>query len=315
MPLDQTASPDPATVTAPDVATAHPGTERRALLRNAGLGAALFGVLGGGAAALRPGTADAATITDGDILNFALNLEYLEAEFYLRATTGAGLSPSEVTGTGTPGAATGGYAVPFSNPYLKALAEDIAADEHEHVTFLRAALGSYAVARPTIDLNYAFTVLARAAGICGPTQFFSPFYSDYNFLLGAYIFEDVGVTAYLGAAGLITNKAYLTAAGGILGVEAYHAGAIRSFMINFLGVACGEMANKISMLRATLSQAPDDYGPEPSPGTIAINLAPTDANAVAFPRTTRQVLNVVYGGVNATSGLFFPDGMNGVITS
>lgn len=305
--LDQIPPPD----SDADATDGHAGTERRQLLRQAGLGAAMLGTLGAGATALTPRRADAAGVTDGDILNFALNLEYLEAEFYLRASTGSGLTDAEVTGTGTPGGVTGGSKVPFSNPLVRELANDITSDEHSHVTFLRAALGSYKVARPAISLSTAFTTLARAAGLVGPTGYFNPFYSDYNFILGAYIFEDVGVTAYLGAAGLISNKAYLTAAGGILGVEAYHAGAIRSFIVNNMGVASGQSAAKISALRAALSQAADDSGPVVNSTTS--NIAPTDSNAVAFPRTTRQVLNVVYGGVNATKGLFFPNGMNGLI--
>ena len=246
-------------------------------------------------------------VKDADILNFALNLEYLEAEFYQRAVTGMGLAATDTSGTGTKGTVKGGGAVPFKTEAIAQYAAEIAADELAHVKFLRAALGGKAVAEPTIDLFSSFNTAAVAAGLIQPGATFNPFADEASFLLGAYIFEDVGVTAYHGAAPLIHNKTYLDAAAGILAVEAYHAATVRTLLFQ---MGQGAATAAISALRASASGADDDQGVLVNG---VANITPTDPNGLAFSRTTAQVLNIVYlGGADADYG-FFPDGLNGTI--
>ena len=287
---------------------------RRSIMRSVGLGAASVAAVstlaaGGLAASSTPALA---AVSDLDILNFALNLEYLEAEFYLRAATGAGLPATALTGTGTQGTVTGGSQVPFQIPLIQQYADNLAADEQAHVLFLRAALGASAVSEPTIDLSASFTNLAIAAGLITQGQTFNPFADEISFLLGAFIFEDVGVTAYAGALSSITNPNYLTAAGAIQTVEGYHAATIRTLLAS---IGAGVAVGKISALRARLSGASpaDDQGIIMPSG--AVNIVPADSNALVFRRTPRQVLNIVYFAQNAASGGFFPNGANGTITS
>ncbi|HEU5458362.1 MAG TPA: ferritin-like domain-containing protein [Terracidiphilus sp.] len=283
---------------------------RRSFL--AGLGgsagaAAALAVAGCGGSSMQTTTTPPppAQITDADVLNFALNLEYLEAEFYLRAATGVGLSNADA-GTGA-GAVTGGTQVMFKTPAIQQYAMEIANDELAHVRFLRSALGSAAVSRPEIDLTNSFNAAAMAAGIGSS---FNPFADEDSFLVGAFTFEDVGVTAYHGAAGLLTSKAYLGAAAGIMATEAYHAAEIRT-LIAYLGGNYVTYANQISALRAQAGG-----GSEVSVSSSTIVAA--DSNSIAFDRTTDQVMHIVY--LNAMAGVvksggFFPKGLNGTINA
>jgi hypothetical protein len=137
-----------------------------------------------------------------DTLNFALTLEYLEAEFYANAVASSGLVPA--------GAATGAI-------------QTIANHEAAHVAFLKTAItasGGVPVAKPTFDFT------AGNGSNNGP---FAGVFSNYGlFLAVAQVFEDTGVRAYKGqAANLMGNNDVLTAALNIHSVEARHASHIR----------------------------------------------------------------------------------------
>jgi hypothetical protein len=278
-------------------------------------GGAILAACGGGSG---DSVAQSNGPSDADVLNFALNLEYLEAQFYSFAATGAGLNANLQTGTGAQGAVSGGRAVAFTDPVVRQYAKEIAADEVAHVAFLRTALGSAAVAQPIIDIgadpNGAFSVAARAAGLIGPAPAaFDPYASDENFLLAAFLFEDVGVTAYKGASPLIQNKTFLEAAAGILAAEAYHAGLVRTSLYA-RGVAAPQLrtyADAISNARDSLDNAADvDQGI--SGGGDVSNIVPADENGIAFSRSPGDVLNIVYLNAAATDrGGFFPVGVNG----
>jgi hypothetical protein len=313
-------------------------TRRKMLtLGGTALAAAFFG------ASSQKAEAQAAAFNDNDILNFALNLEYLEAQFYNLAVSGVTIDklptpiPVAVNG-GTAGTVTlkpSFAAVPFQNALVKAYATETATEEGKHVTFLQSALTTNAVSMPNIDLYNSFNTLAVAAGL-GAT--FDPFANDNNFLIGAYIFEDVGVSAYHGAAGSISDKkTILPAAVGIHGVEAYHAGLIRT-TINTLDAGTqtlNTITQMISAARSSLANPggattttfagtmADDIGVQTTQVTLngstnvtASTIADTDNNALGWGRTPSQILAIVTGTkpTDAThQGVFFPSGLNGNI--
>ena len=131
-----------------------------------------------------------------DVLNFALLLEFLEAEFYTN-----GLDCKDL--------------IPMGKE--RAIFEVIEKHEVDHVAFLKAAItgsGGTPIDKPTFDFT--------AGGN------FDPFRNYDEFLVLAQAFEDTGVRAYKGQAGnLISNGGVLTAALQIHSVEARHASEVR----------------------------------------------------------------------------------------
>jgi hypothetical protein len=241
-----------------------------------------------------------------DILNFALNLKYLEATFYSYLTKGADL-PSSVTGNsgviaGAPAALT--VAAPMTQQTFDLLNE-IYFDELSHVTGLRSILGSAAVSRPSINL--------AAFGAITPT----------NALSIARLLEDIGVTALAGIIpGLTTTNA--TYAAQILGAESFHSGAMRMVSIQTPSIAAYMAAAD------GLDVPPHDLGTatlEAAGPTVSGGFFPTYGSAAggttagfAFARTSQQALLLLYGSSTAlaasgaTSGGFFPSGVKGNIT-
>ena len=278
-----------------EVEVAQRGGDRRHFLKGVGLtGLGLAGSNLFATAAKAQSTG--LTAVDVEVLNFALNLEYLEAEFYTKAVYGLTIEEVGigVDGVGKQGRTTGGKKVAlegresYFNEHtefsgrLFDIAVQITYDEQTHVKLLRTILGKQAIAKPEIDLN------AMGKGFANFKQFLSL----------ARDFEDVGVSAYGGAAPLLSPTTLATAARVAL-TEAYHASSLR--------LLCAEN-NAISLQIDSL-----DFPPPP----VGEKYFDVDEQGLAVVRTPSQVLAIVYANANkgAMKGGFFPMGVNGAITT
>lgn len=259
-------------------------TNRRGLLKKLAVAGAAIG------ATQLPINAQAPSAVD--VVQFALNLEYLEAEFYSIAVSGQNLQQKGVpiTGSGATGPTTTMFGkVNFGNNLVLTAgsAEDIMDDEIAHVKTLRNALqanGITPIAKPAINLD----ALASAGASLQNQQ---------TFLVLARAFEDIGVSAYNGGASLLAGSPYLMTAARILAVEGQHTGNIR-LQVARLGIPVPPLDGA-------------DIVPPPSGGNF---FSTNKANGLSAFRTPGQVLYLAYGFMaNVTAGGFFPNGVNGLI--
>jgi len=207
-----------------------------------------------------------------DVLNYALTLEYLEAEFYQMGNAASGLIPA-----GAPAGAI----------------QTIGTHETAHVNFLKTAIsaaGGTPVAKPTFDMT--------AGGA------FANVFSDYaTFLAVAQTFEDTGVRAYKGQAAnpsLMANNDVLTAALNIHSVEARHASHIRQMRkANGFGDVKPWITGKDSGIGAAVQASYDGEELTNQAGVEIVNINGQSISAAAAseafdePLSMEQVLAIV----------------------
>ena len=140
-------------------------------------------------------------------------MQCLEGQFYHCAVYGTPL-PSDITGDGP--APIGCQQANFTNDDIYGLAQNVAANEMAHVAYLRTALGNMSVQCPLVDIGPAFAAAASAFSGENLEPPFTPYANDIFFLHGAFVFEDVGVTAYKGALTSFMSPDIMLAAAGKL---------------------------------------------------------------------------------------------------
>ncbi len=195
--------------TATTASTLTAASDRRAFLRMAGLAGAALAITGcssngsdilapvssgpSGAVVAPDGSITLDFSTDVDVLNYAYALEQLEAAFYVQVVANAAF----------------GSVFPANE---QRVLRDIRDHEIVHRDFLAAALGAGKIP----NLTPAF----------GAIQFDN----RTSVLQTARTFEDLGVSAYNGAARFLKSEVFLGLAGKIVSVEARHASAIRDLL-------------------------------------------------------------------------------------
>ena len=127
------------------------------------------------------------------------------------------------------------------------------------------------------------------------------FANETDFLKVARVLEDIGVTAYSGAAGLLKTPEIITTAARLLAAEAEHVGSIRT-QVARLKVPSGPVDGADFVL--------------PPTGRLIQYLSINLKNGLPATRTAGQVLYLALGmKAGVKHGGFFPSGLNGSITT
>ncbi|KAF3657136.1 Desiccation-related protein PCC13-62 [Capsicum annuum] len=263
--------------------------------------------------------------SDVDLIEFPLNLEFMEAEFFLWGSLGYGLDKF------APELADGGP-VPISaqiaklSPLIRDVIAQFGFQEVGHVRAIKDTVAGFP--RPLLNLSRESfaTVMNDAFG--HPLEPpFDPYANDINYLLASYVIPYVGLTGYVGANPKLHSPTAKRLVAGLLGVESGQDAVLRALLyergrenVKPYGITVTEFTNRISALRNKLGRhgikdeglrVQREFGAE---GSIRGNILAGDKYSLAYDRTPEEILRIVYGsGQESKPGGFYPNGAEGRI--
>ncbi|XP_024994009.1 desiccation-related protein PCC13-62-like [Cynara cardunculus var. scolymus] len=262
---------------------------------------------------------------DIDLLEFPLNLEYFEAEYFSFGSMGMGLDTiqPDLTAGGPP-------PVGAKKANLSSLVNDIitqfAYQEVGHLRAIKKMVEGFP--RPLLNLSEeSFATVMNDA--CGEdlSPPFDPYANDINYLISCYVIPYVGLTGYVGANPKLQSPLSRKLVAGLLGVESGQDAVIRSLLyerakekVSPYEMTVAEFTGKISGLRNKLGKnGVKDEGlvvsrDEGAEKKIEGNVLAGDEDSLAYGRTPREILRIVYGsGAEHVPGGFYPNGGDGAI--
>ncbi|BFG43336.1 hypothetical protein CerSpe_296110 [Prunus speciosa] len=270
-------------------------------------------------------TASGHVANDTDQIQFALNLEFLEAEFFLHGALGKGLddiSPNLAQGGPPPAGARKANLDILVAPII----EEFAYQEVGHIRAIVQRVGGFP--RPLLNLsrqNFA-KLFDEAVGFALIPQF-DPYANSINYLLASYLIPYVGLTGYVGTLPNLTGPASRGLVASLLGVEAGQDAVIRTLLYERgnqivlpYPLTVAEFTNRISELRNKLGKSGNKDEGIRVPITLGAenkttsNVLSADVNSLSYARTPPEILRIVYGtGNESLHGGFYPQGANGKI--
>ncbi|KAI6695744.1 hypothetical protein NL676_023454 [Syzygium grande] len=263
--------------------------------------------------------------TDAELIHVAMNLEFLEAEFFLYGALGKGLdsiAPYLALGGPPP---TGGQRANL-DPLVQRIIEEFGYEEVGHLRAIYTTVGG--IQRPLIDISaHKFAMIVDEALGHKLWPPFDPYLDTVNYLLASYLIPYVGLTGYVGTIPNLSKFTTKALVAGLLGVEAGQDAVIRTLLYERAlekvvpyDITVAEFTNSFSILRNELGMCgikdegiivPPALGAEQRTET---NVLSANRSSLSYPRTPQEVLRVVYGtGDEHIPGGFFPDGANGEI--